>query len=145
MKTLQLVAILDDLDSMQATKAGVRDALGPSQVFDERDALLRSGDEDVTERRGEDAIRERPLLEIAQPILETLSRGFEPGGGHRRLTPDPHGVLESSVTRVLPAARCAAADVVVDLERHGRLGLAGRRRDQVLLDLYARVGLAVHA
>src|SRR5256886_17668591 len=82
------------------------------QVLDEGDAVLRAPDEDVAERRREDAIRQATLLEIRQPRLEAGTRLRERvrGRGHVQTARD---VIDGAEAAELLATRRAGVHVAM--------------------------------
>src|SRR5437762_9406801 len=143
------------LQTLELRPAGHRlYALGPGeprgaqrraavQVLDEGDAVLGATDEDVAERRREDAIRQATLLEMRQPRLEPGARLRERVRG-RGDVQTARDVIDGAVSAGLLATRRAGVHVAM-----GALGGAGlrvprRRGDEIDFDRAAGRVLGSH-
>src|SRR5215475_1759202 len=106
-------------------------------VAHHRDAELRAGDENLPERRREDAVADQPRADVGQLRLQL---GTGQGGidtGHRRATEIRDHPLEHPIATQLLPALPADGDVPLHSLRRGGPGLACGYRYQVALDFTA--------
>ena len=141
---LDVGAVLLRLDAAHAAQPRGREIAPPAQVLHERHAVLRARDENVAERRGEDAVRHQARPEVGEPRLEPLAGAGHALGAGRGAAERAHHAVDLAVAMELSAARRARVDVALDAARGAGLGVTRRGGDEVDFDLHTALRLARH-
>src|SRR3989449_1377542 len=143
LQALELRPALDGLHALVAGEPRGAQRGGGAEVLHHRDAVLRAADEDVTERRREDAIRHAALPEIREPALQPGARLRHRLRRRDRAQP-ARDLIDGAVPAEFLAARRAAVEMAVDALRGAGLRVPRRRGDEIDFDRAAGRVLGSH-